>query len=151
MTTSFEPWNHEAVLRAFGELSGIHFRVKPEEMLRQAHRFAEVFTLRELETVVLWTKRQIADQAGGFNAQSLTWRVIMGSAYGDEFIRFQERLGLATEAIKRRAWTPRYTLSGAPAEPPRIAPQRERAADPDAIRKHTQAGLGDLLKQMGGK
>lgn len=153
MTTArFAPWNFEAVFRAFGELTGIVFRVQPEEMKRQAQRFAETFTLAELETVVLWTKKQIADQAGGLNPQSLTWRILMGSAYGDEFIRFQERLGLANEAIRRRAFHPRLTLSAPPPAAAKAAPApREPAADPEAIRKHAQQGFGDLLKTMGRK
>lgn len=104
-------WDHEAVLEAFGDLTGIRFRFVAEEMKRQAMRFAEHFTLQELELVVLWTKRQIAREAGGFSAVSLQWRIIMGTAYGDEFVRFQERLGLAEEEMKRTGWRPPYKLS----------------------------------------
>jgi len=123
-------WNHEDVLKAFGDLTGIRFRFVAEEMKRQAQRFAEHFTLQELELVILWTKRQIAKQTANFSQASLQWRVVMGTPYGDELLKFQERLGLAEEEMKRTGWRPPFELSAdakaapvaKPEEPAKPAP-----------------------------
>lgn len=115
-------WDHDAVLSAFAELTGIRFRFLPEDIRRQAATFAQHFSLRDLELVILWTRRKIAAQAGGYSAASLQWRVLMGTPYaGSDFVVFQERLGLAEEEMKRTGWRPAFKLSGAAAEGPAAA------------------------------
>lgn len=132
---TFEPWNHEAVLRAFGELTGIVLRVVPEEVKRQAFTFAEHFSLRDLDLVIQWTKRRIARSEGGYTQASLQWRVLMGGiGRGEDLLAFQERLGLAQEEIKR-GWRPVWKLCAASAPEPR---KTAAVAEYDRIRMASQ-------------
>jgi hypothetical protein len=140
---NFEPWNHEAVLRAFGELTGIRLRVVPEEVKRQAFTFASHFTLRELETVVLYVRRQIARNEGGLSAASLQWHVMMGSIGGGaDFLNFQNRLGLAEEAMKR-GWRPPFALCAAPVHAARTVPAQ---SEYDRILVASQRKADEKLK-----
>lgn len=93
----------QEVMDWFERWTGIKFRIMPHSVQRQAIKFLKAgFTLEELEMVIAWTKYQIQRGEGGFNAGSLQWRVLFGDhGAADEFMRFQERLGLAEEARKR--------------------------------------------------
>ena len=109
-----DKWTWAEVLADFKALTGIEFRFLGEEVKRHAQTFAEHFTREELELVILWTRKKIAEQAAGLSAASLQWRVLMGvRGCGDEFGKFQERLGLAREEMKRTGWRPRFTLCAA--------------------------------------
>lgn len=150
----FEPWNHESVLRAFGVLTGIRLRVVPEEVKRQAFTFAANFSLRELELVVLYVRRQIARNEGGFSAASLQWHTMMGSIGGGaDFLAFQNRLGLAEEAM-RRGWRPPFALT-APAAPVQTActkpaPAMQSDDDLRRIREKNGEAMREFRERMQG-
>lgn len=147
-------WDIDAVLAAFAELTGIRFRFLPEDIRRQAHTFAQHFSLRDLELVILWTRRKIAAQAGGYSAASLQWRVLMGTPYaGSDFVVFQERLGLAEEEMKRTGWRPAFKLAApepAAHRPAAPAPARPSAEEEGRIRAEASRAAADLLEKMKG-
>jgi hypothetical protein len=112
------------VIDLHARLTGQRMRLVPHSVQRQASKFVEHFSLAELEIVLLFTQRQISRNECGYNTQSLTWRVLFGDhGAADEFLKFQERLGMAEEA-RRRGWKPRLS-TGAPsksAPEPKSAP-----------------------------
>ena len=67
-----------------------------------ATKFGETFTFAELEAVIEFMRWQEKNEKCSYNAASYGWRRLMGD-YGssDEFQTFQERLGMAREAVKR--------------------------------------------------
>lgn len=96
------------VLAVFAELTGIDFRRPSDQVLRQATIFGETFTFAELEAVIEFMRWQIKNQTAGYNAASFGWRRLMGDhGASDEFQTFEERLGLAKDACKRKAWYPK--------------------------------------------
>ena len=143
-------WSEDEVLKAFGELTGIKFRFVAEEVKRQARRFSEHFTLQELELVVLWTKRQIARETGGFSQASLQWRVLMGTAYGDELVKFTERLGLAEEEMKRTGWRPPYVLCAAPKPAQPTLEKPEKPAPQEDVWEQGRAQFKAMQAQLFG-
>jgi hypothetical protein len=145
---TFEPWNYEAVLRAFGELTGIRLKRVPYAVQQQAVVFAETFTLRDLELVILYTRRQIARNEGGLSPASLQWHVLMGKPFehsaqdAGDFMAFQNRLGLAEEAMKRTKWQPPFRLSAPAAPEPR---QPAAMSEYDRIRLASQRRADEKL------
>lgn len=148
------------VVEAFGELTGITYRVTPHGVMRQAADFVKHgFTLADLELVIAYTKRGIQRGDSGFNAQSLTWRVLFGEhGAPDEWQKFQERLGLAQEMMRRTGWRPKLmhgdngraqaTTSPAGRVAATAAEQEQPASDED--RQATAARLKEFQKQMKG-
>lgn len=138
------------VLQAFGTLTGIVFRLVPNDIERQAKQFVDHgFTLRDLELVVLWTQKQIAGRVNGFSRASLQWRTIFGAfGSGEDFVRFQERLGLAEGEI-RKGWRPVFTLGAEPK--PTTKPAPAAAIDTERekrLRDEARTGLGNLKQQI---
>lgn len=95
------------VIATFTRLTGIRLREPfPQYVMAQASTFAKHFEMRELELVILWTKRQASRHEGGYSSASIQWHVLFGRhGAGDEMLTFQERLGLAEEAV-RKGWRP---------------------------------------------
>lgn len=74
-------------------------RIVPYLMMTEACEAVKAgFTLAEIKLVVAYIRKQIARNDGGYNAQSLLWRVNAA----DHWAKFQERLSLAQEAERRR-------------------------------------------------
>ena len=147
MSDPFQPWNHEAVLRAFRALTEIELRVVPNEVAKQAVMVAENFSLRDLELVVLWTKKMIARGQGGFSNASLQWRVLMGRiGCGEDLMAFQDRLGTAT-AEMARGWKPPFRLS-APVQAARKADAPPVNAAPQPVDAATQARMAAEAKRQ---
>lgn len=113
----------------WGELTGERFRVLPYIVQTQAAQLAN-FTREEIALVVAYTRRMIAHEEGGFNAQSLTWRVMAEN----DWQKFQERLAAALKT-KLAA---RYLAPAKPAAPAAPAPV---LADEDEIRRKAAEGL----------
>lgn len=119
------------VIATYSKMTGIRFRFLPDGVSRQSVKFLERgFTLSDLELVVLWIKRGINRHEGGLNDMSLGWRCLFGE-YGasDEFLKFQERIGMAEAAVKR-GWRPAMARTG----PHRPAPAHKSPPAP----RHTQ-------------
>lgn len=125
----------QQVIEAFARYTEIRFRVVPPSVQRQAMEFVKFgFTLRELELVAQWTRRQIARGQGGYNAASLQWRTLFG-AHGaaDQWVCFQERLGLAETDLKR-GWRPKLeTGAGAEDKQAMRKGDQEKPATPATI------------------
>ena len=100
------------VLNAWKELTGETWRLVPYIVTTQAAEYAQAgFTREDLALVIRYTRAQIAEGESGYNAQSLTWRVLAA----DQWQRFQERLELARRASA--AWRRRVNRD-TPATPP---------------------------------
>lgn len=140
----------QEVIDAFSEWTGIRFKFVPHGVQRQAAAFVtHGFSLEGLELVIAWIRRQIARGVNGFSSASLQWRVLMGEhGAADEFMRFQERLGLAQEAI-RRGWKPRLgskANDAVPAKPEAIpAPATEEPQATDAAVKSVADDFWDKM------
>lgn len=118
------------LLSAFEQLTGIRFAIGAHYQQAQAIELARAgITVRDLELVILWTRREMAAPRSPYKAASLSWRTLMG-AHGDgnEFVCFQERLGLANAAVAK-GWRPAFKLTAAPA-PLRVVPDPQPAPDP---------------------
>jgi hypothetical protein len=148
MTAELKP---SAVLAEFTRLTGIKFRVLPDSVARQAGKFvAAGFTLAELELVIAWTKRQIAT-VRNWGPESLQWRVLFGDhGAADEFVKFQERLGLAEEA-QRRGWRPKLGNVPAVTKPAPAAATvvSAPAVDADRIAAAAREQAAAFRRQMG--
>jgi len=84
----------EEAIQAWGELTGEKWRLVPYSVGMEATDFAKAgFTREEMELVFRYTQRMIAREEGGFNAQSITWRVMAA----DQWQKFQERLAAASK------------------------------------------------------
>lgn len=124
------------VLTLWTELTGEKWRLVPYNVQQQATEFASAgFTREELELVITYTRKRISSGEGGFNAQSLLWRVLAE----DKWQKFQERLELAQLARKRR----KAATNGAPVAPP-------EEYDPDKIRQQIEASKTFRRNLMGG-
>ena len=137
------------VLELFQRLTGIAFRITPHSVERQAIKFLKAgFTLGELEMVVAWTRHQIQRGEGGFNPGSLQWRVLFGDhGAADEFLRFQERLGLAQEA-RKRGWKFRSSL-GVPVEgTPVVAVAKSVPETPVETWEEREARQARMVEEM---
>jgi hypothetical protein len=116
------------VLAVFAELTGIDFRRPSDQVLRQATIFGETFTFAELEAVIEFMRWQVKHEMSGYNAASFGWRRLMGDhGASDEFQTFEERLGLARDAVKRKAWYPKLRFK----DNTRIAASDRTAASAD--------------------
>lgn len=126
--------NPESLLTLWTQLTGEKWRLVPYLVKEQAAEFTSAgFTEDELRLVVGYTKRMITRSEGGYNAQSILWRVMAA----DNWQKFQERLEMARESRRRRR--------GAPVEAPEEAP----AYDPETIQrqlKESRAFRTRLLK-----
>lgn len=143
----------QQVIEAFGRFTAIKFRVVPHSVQRQAVDFVRNgFTLQELELVIKWTRRQIEKNQGGYSAASLQWRVLFGDhGAADEWVCFQERLGLAELALKS-GWRPKLEAGEQKVEPgkktvsdarPSISPE-----DEDRLRQQRKAQMEELKKNL---
>lgn len=141
------------VISTYSRCTGIRFRFLPDGVSRQSVKFLERgFTLADLELVVLWIKRGISRRECGFNAASLGWRCLFGE-YGssDEMLKFQERLGLAEEAVKR-GWRPSLTSTRNGTEKPASAPKHppeQKVSEEEG--KRTAGLLGALRNELEGR
>lgn len=115
------------LLNAFSELTGIRFAIGAHYQQAQAIELAAAgFTVRDLELVVLWTRKELRDPRSIYRKASLGWKALMGEhGGGDEYVQFQTRLGLANEDM-RRGWRPPFKLTAAPA-PLRVVPDPQPA------------------------
>ena len=96
------------VLAVFAELTGIEFRRPSDQVIRQATIFGETYTFAEMEAVIEFMRWQIRAEKCSYNEASFGWRRLMGDhGASDEWQTFDERLGLAREAVKRKAWRPK--------------------------------------------
>lgn len=103
-----QPPTGPQVLAVFAELTGIEFRRPSEQVIRQATLFGESFTFAELEAVIEFMRWQIKHEQCPYNAASFGWRKLIGDmGASDEFQAFEERLGMARDAVKRKAWYPK--------------------------------------------
>lgn len=103
-----QPPTGPQVLAVFAELTGIEFRRPSEQVARQATLFGETYTFAELEAVIEFMRWQVKQEQCGYNAASFGWRRLMGDhGASDEWQTFEERLGMAREAVKRKAWFPK--------------------------------------------
>lgn len=137
------------VIATFSRLTGIHFKVLCNGVTYQAMKFVKSgFTLQELELVILWTKRQISRGEGGYSASSLQWRVLFGDyGSGDEMLKFQERLGLAEECV-RKGWRPPIAgMAVRPVAKP-TAPVQERFSEEEG--KRAAAELREFAAKLKG-
>lgn len=141
------------LLAAFAQLTGIRFALGAHYQQAQAMELAKAgITVRDIEMVVLWTKREIAQPRSKFTAASLQWKVLMGlHGDGNEYGTFQERLGLAQEAV-RRGWSPRYKVSADETAPKPAQAQldMEPRADP-ALFAAGAAQMRALRERMSGR
>lgn len=137
------------VIATFSRLTGITFRFLPDGVARQSAKFLERgFTVRDLELVILWTKRCISRHENGLNPASLGWRCLMGD-YGssDEMLKFQERLGLASEAV-RKGWRPQIAgMAARPVAKP-TEPVQERFSEEEG--KRAAAELREFAAKLKG-
>jgi hypothetical protein len=136
------------VLAVFAELTGIEFRRPSEQVIRQATIFGETFTFAELEAVIEFMRWQIKHEMAGYNLASFGWRRLMGDhGASDEFQTFEERLGLARDAVKRKAWFPKLRFKNneritaaeaaqAKADAPKPVSDEERARLAAEARRH---------------
>ncbi len=136
------PPDLRALFERYHTLTGIQFRLIGDDQARQGFEFLKSFTMEELDLVVKWTKWMIGKGANGYSQASLQWKVIMGQyGAGDMFQTFQERLGMAQEAIKRKAL--RNATAGAPATPSNPRPEPD-AVEAERIRKKTAEQFRDF-------
>lgn len=90
----------QEVIDTWGELTGEVWRLVPYAVGQAAEEFARAgFTREDMDIVVRYTRRQIARGESGYNPQSLLWRVVSA----DRWQKFQERLSMAQEALRRYA------------------------------------------------
>lgn len=94
MSESLERMTGPEVIQLWKDLTGQEWRLLPCIIRDQACEFGSNFTRADMEIVVQWTRAQIKAGRGGFNGQSLTWRVLAE----DNWLKFQDRLAAA------RAW-----------------------------------------------
>lgn len=138
------------VIATYSRCTGIRFRFLPDGVSRQSVKFLERgFTLSDLELVVLWIKRGISRHECGFNAASLGWRCMFGEfGSSDEMLKFQERLGLAEEAVKR-GWRPSLASAIAgPEKPVNTSKQPAEQKVSEEEGKRTAGLLGALRNQL---
>ena len=139
----------QEVIGTFELCTGIRLRAVPHSVQRQAGDFVKHgFTLTDMELVVAWIKRQISHRKSGFTDASYTWRRMFGDhGAADEFLVFQERLGLA-EQDRRRGWRPKLaTEPAAPKPAAKAVAANEPQADPDSIRQ----AADEFWRKMGRK
>lgn len=125
-------------LQSWAEHTSQSFRCVPqivEEQAAQAVRYG--LTCDDIRLVMAYLRREIAKDRSGFNPQSLTWRVNAA----DGWLKFQERLMLAQEAVKR-GWRPFPAQRSAPANVVPMAVPEEDAA--------LRAKMVEGLKQLRG-
>jgi len=124
--------NPAEVITAWGELTGETWRLRPHSVEQQAAEFCTAgFTREEMHLVVAYTRRMISREEGGFNAQSITWRVMAA----DRWHKFQERLTAA-----RKTKLARQILFDAKEVTPVALPQIP-ADEQDRLRKQGAAAL----------
>lgn len=143
------------VLAIFAELTGIEFRRPSDSVTRQATLFGETFTFAELEAVIEFMRWQEKNEKCGYNAASYGWRRLMGD-YGasDEFQTFEERLGMAREAVKRKAWFPKLrfkhnTRITREASTKSAGPQPATEAEQKRLADQARAGFARLKEEFG--
>ncbi|HSI11753.1 MAG TPA: hypothetical protein VK961_06895 [Chthoniobacter sp.] len=132
--------NPAEVIAAWGELTGEKWRLVPYTVGVQASEFAGAgFTREEMELVVRYTQRMIAHEEGGFNAQSITWRVMAA----DQWQKFQERLALASKTRLGRRILNGTVTEVTPVPRPQIPAVEQddlRKRGAEALRKFREGG-----------
>lgn len=136
MIHAVERMTPQDLLDLWTSLTGEKWRLVPYSVQQQATDFISGgFTREELELVVTYTRQRINRGEGGFNPQSLLWRVLAA----DNWQKFQERLELAQLSRKRRK---------AAATPAPVAPAEDY--DPDKIREQIEASKAFRRTLLGG-
>lgn len=122
----------EEVIQLWSELTGEKWRLVPYTVGREAAEFAKAgFSAEEMRAVVAYTQRMIAREEGGFNASSITWRIMAEN----QWQKFQERLA-AVEKTKLG----RRILHGTVTEVTPVTPPKNTPAD-DELRKRSADAL----------
>lgn len=138
------------VIATYSRCTGIRFRFLPDGVSRQSVKFLERgFTLADLELVVLWIQRDIKRHECGSNAASLGWKCLFGEfGASDEFLKFQERIAFAEEAVKR-GWRPSLTSARNGTEKPASTPKQpaeQKVSEEEG--KRTAGLLGALRNEL---
>lgn len=131
------------VIKAWEEITGEKWRLVPYIVTSQASEFASAgFTKEDLKLVVTYTRKMIAREEGGFNAQSATWRVLAA----DNWQKFQERLAAAQKTrLARMIYGQADTARPAPSPTPTVSP-----ADAERIAAEARAEAARFRESMKG-
>ena len=144
-----QPPTGAQVLAVFAELTGIEFRRPSEQVIRQATIFGETFTFAELEAVIEFMRWQIKNEKAGYNDASFGWRRLMGDhGASDEFQTFEERLGLARDAVKRKAWFPKLRFRNNDRITATEAAQAAKRAAPAPVSEEERIRLAAAARQQ---
>jgi hypothetical protein len=134
---------HEFV-QAWSAITGEVFRIVPPYVHADAKLAAEAgFTADEIRLVIAFVRYERRDPRSPYNAQSLLWRVNAANNWA----KFQERLSLAGDAIKR-GWRPFPAQQRVPANVVQMpAPTDE--AERERLKADAQERMAALKKSIG--
>lgn len=140
---SKNPMTPQDFISAWSDATGQMWRIVPQAVHADAKLACDAcFTAEEIRLVVNYVRRQITRGEGGYNSQSLLWRVMAA----DNWAKFQERLSLATEAQHRaNAAKPKPPVAVTDA----MGTTRLLDAPPKPANLiDVRAALGDLAKEV---
>jgi hypothetical protein len=90
-----------ALFEAYSALARVELRFKTAAMVQRATEFLAQFTIEDLERVIAWFRMMIGQN--GISRLSWQWTALLGEAgdNGRALARFQDRLEMAKESLKR--------------------------------------------------